>query len=124
MNGVAVEISRKAGEIPRNRRLASTVEEALDRFCRATWPIKPAVMAAREWGLTRDEAREVLRGRASRAVINKIARHRAGGLDVMIPLFEQVCGQTLAEFNAERRAEGFRRVDEANDYHFRPGGRA
>ena len=116
MTGVAMEISRDVRGI--SRKATCALEEALESYCRRRWTRSPAAEAAKAWALTADEAREVLRGRASRNVINKIARHRAGGLKVMLPLMERVTGQTLAEFNAEKRERAFRQLEEADDFDF------
>lgn len=122
MTGVAVEISRGVGEKPRNR--TCSLEEALERYCRRRWRVRTAAMVAEEWGLSRDEAREVVRGRASKAVLNKVAHHRRGGLPVMLALLENVTGQTAADLFADRRARALRHYESVPEPDFGPWGRS
>jgi len=89
------------------------LRDALATYARLRWPTNAAKHAAREWGLTLDEAKGLVAGRASQATIDKVLKHRNGGWKVAIPILGATIGQELDGFLA---AEQRRLADEREQY--------
>lgn len=75
--------------------------DALADVCRQRWPSGTAKLAAREWGLTVDEARGVVAGRCSFTTYDKVVK-RPGGFLVGLRVLEAVTGQSVAHFFSEQ----------------------
>ena len=99
------------------------IRDALATYCRLRWPTGAAKLVAREWGLSLDEARGVVAGRASQATIDKIWKHRNGGWSVALEVIGAVTGQSVADYlkNQRRTNEEEARRSRALDRHFRAG---
>lgn len=80
------------------------LRDALAGYSRARWPTNTTKAIAHEWGLTIDEAKGVMLGRASQTTIDKILRHRNGGWAVVLPVLGAVIGHGVDDFiQSERR---------------------
>lgn len=101
MNGVLVDFSRNKWAEQRSFRLDRGSADALADLCRHRWPSNTAKYAAREWGLSLDEARGVVAGRASKTTIDKI--YKRGGPPVFLAVLEEVWGQSIARYFIEMR---------------------
>lgn len=117
MNGEVVEIPRIDAEKQRVLNLDRGFAEALAEYARRRWPDSAAKAAAREWGLTMDQARELVRGNASKTSIEKAFKR--GGLALALPIVEEVTGQSVArylyELGASHENHGRRLVALAGD---------
>lgn len=91
------------------------LRDALGTYMRLRWPANTAKLAAKEWGLTLDEARGAMLGRTSVQTIDKI--FKAGGWGVVLPVLGAVIGHGVDDFIAQerRRMRHERRVYEAQD---------
>ena len=86
--------------------------DALATFCQQHFPAQGRRKAvAREWDLRDDEARAVIDGQASKATLDRIWKHPAGGWRVILPVMGAVVGQTADAFiiNEKRKLENERR---------------
>jgi hypothetical protein len=72
------------------------LREALGIYARRKWPLNTSVHAAREWGIPKTTAANVLKGHASDATVTKIIR--AGGWDLALPVLGAVIGSPVHEF--------------------------
>lgn len=89
--------------------------DALAAHVRHRWPVHSAKCAAREWGLSLDEARGVVAGRTSLATLDRIFKHPNGGWAVILPVMGSVVGHSVEDFfNSEtQRLRDERRQNEA-----------
>lgn len=73
--------------------------EALAVFVQQSFPAQGRRKAvARTWDLRDDEARSVIDGQASKATLDRIWKHPAGGWRVILPVMGAVVGQTADAF--------------------------
>lgn len=84
------------------------IENALAKIARRRWPTNSLDHIASEWGLTTGEARGVLYASASRSTLNKIMKHRRGGLGLWLEVVAEVTGERLDTY-ITRQAEEARR---------------
>jgi hypothetical protein len=84
------------------------MENGLAKICRRRWPTNSLDHIAAEWGLTVGEARGVLYAQASRSTLNKIMKHRRGGLSLWLEIIAEVTGERLDSY-ITRQAEEARR---------------
>ena len=122
MTQVTVTITRNTRESSRKVRVS--VEASLERLCRRTWPRRTAACAAHEWALTIDEARELVRGRASKRVLEKIWTHPRGGWPILVAVMEPVIGEPITAYAEQTRQAAARMLDEASLLDFGPRGYA
>jgi hypothetical protein len=97
-----VDISHNERAGQRSLGLDRATRDSVATYCRQTWPSNTAKMAAREWGLSLDEARGVVSGRASQATIDKIFKHPNGGWRVVLPVLGSVIGHGVDAFFREQ----------------------
>lgn len=112
MQVTAMEILHGKREVQHSFGLDRLTRDALAAYARLRWPSGAAKHAAREWGLSVDEARGVVAARASLATIDRIWKHPAGGWAVLFPVMGAVIGQTAEDFlqhERKRHAELARR---------------
>lgn len=75
--------------------LTRHTRDALAKYCELRWPYARQRHVAREWGLTRDQARAVCEASASAATIDAIWKHPNGGWGVLVPVLGAVIGQSF-----------------------------
>lgn len=93
-----VEILHDERAEQRSLGLDKATRDALAAYCRLHWPQHTAKSAARAWGLSLDEGRGVVAGRASQSTIDKIWKHPDGGWAVALPVLGAVVGKPVHEF--------------------------
>jgi hypothetical protein len=96
-----MEIRRNYSASQRNLRLDKGIRDAVADLLRQRWPSGTAKMAAREFRLSVDRAREAVQGRASLTTVEQIIKQ--GGPPVALPIIEAVWGGSLAHYFAELR---------------------
>lgn len=74
------------------------MEQGLAAIVRRRWPLNPVDQIAREWGLSDGQARGVLYATASRSTLNKILKHKRGGLSLWLEIIAEVTGERLETF--------------------------
>ncbi len=79
-----------------NLPFAQDLREALANYARRTWPIQTSVHASKAWGVSKDTAKNVLKGHASDATVTKIIR--AGGWQLALPVIGAVIGHPVDAF--------------------------
>ena len=87
------------------------MEKGLAAIARRRWPSNPIDHIAREWGLTEGQARGVLYAQASRSTLNRILKHKRGGLKLWLAIIAEVTGERLENF-IEQQANEARRERE------------
>lgn len=80
------------------------MKEALASFVRTRWPTHTQKTIEREWGLTIDEAKGLIKGQASVRTIEKVLGHKNGGWAVALPVMGSVIGHDLADYIRQERA--------------------
>lgn len=118
MTATSMTISTNNGQFQPILPLDRATRDALATFCQQTFPasgIRKSV--ANEWGLTLDEARAVIEGRASAPTLDRIWKHPRGGWRVILPVLGAVVGQTADAFiiQEKQRLEHERRNYEARE---------
>ena len=98
------------------------LEEAFDRYCRRRWRRSTAACICDEFGLSNNEARELLRRRISKSVIDKIFGHRNGGWPVIDEVLSLAYG-SRRDYQAERREAAWRELETFAEDAFPIGGR-
>lgn len=78
-------------------------KDGLADFVRGRWPTHTQKTIEREWDLTTDEAKGLLRGQASLRTIEKILGHKNGGWRVALPILGGVIGHGLTDFIASEK---------------------
>lgn len=96
MTWMDISHNERAGQ--RSLGLDRASRDALATYCRAEWPGNTSKHVAREWGLSLDEARGAVAGRASQATIDKIFKHPNGGWRVVLPVLGSVIGHGVDAF--------------------------
>jgi len=76
------------------------LREALAIYARRTWPLNTSVHASKAWGISKDTARNLLKGSASDATVTRIIR--AGGWGLALPVIGAVIGEPVHEFFREQ----------------------
>ncbi|MFI8683207.1 hypothetical protein ACIGFJ_12670 [Brevundimonas diminuta] len=79
------------------------MKEALASFVRNRWPVHTQKTIEREWGLTIDEAKGLIKGQASVRTIEKVLAHKNGGWAVALPIMGGVIGHGLTDYIASER---------------------
>jgi hypothetical protein len=94
-----IRYAKRGGQ--RSLALDKNTRDALADYCRERWPHHTAKMAAREWGLSVDEARGVLAARTSLTTYDKIKK--AGGWSVILGVEAKVIGHGIDQYLADAR---------------------
>jgi hypothetical protein len=118
MTGIAMDITTRTRGFSHSPRL--TLEESLDRYARRRDPARPGAFLRRQFGLSADQAREVLRKRGSKAVIGQIAAHPNGGWGVLVELYEPVIGRSFRTWAAEQRERALDAFEAAGELDIGP----
>lgn len=92
-----------------NLPFAQDLREALANYARRTWPVQTSVHAAKAWGVSKDTAKNVLKGHASDATVTKI--FRAGGWQLALPVIGAVIGQPVDAFFREQMKQAAREAE-------------
>lgn len=79
------------------------MKDGLAAFVRNRWPVHTQKTIEREWGLTTDEAKGLIKGQASVRTIEKVLAHKNGGWAVALPIMGGVIGHGLTDFIASER---------------------
>lgn len=101
MTGTLVEIRHNKSESQRNLKLDKGSKDAMADYWRHRWPSNTAKYGAREFGLTLDQARSVVAGRASLSTLDQI--EKAGGWPVIFAVKAMVLGKGADQFLIETR---------------------
>jgi hypothetical protein len=101
MTDVLVEIPRNKWQGQRNLALDTGFRDVVADYLTRRWPAGTAKMAAREFDLTVDRAREAVAGRVSLTTLEQIFKR--GGFAVALPIVAAVIGQSLAHYFREMR---------------------
>lgn len=83
--------------------LDTASRDALADYARLRWPSGTAKAAAAAWGLSMDEARGLVAGRASQTTIDKVMKR--GRWAVALPILAAVIGQALDDFLRQEREQ-------------------
>jgi len=94
----AAEIMNPGG---RGLPLARDLREALAIYARRTWPTHTSSYAAKAWGISKDTAKNLLRGSASDTTVTAILR--AGGWRLATAVIGATIGQSLEDWIASER---------------------
>ncbi len=111
---VDISHNERAGQRSLGLDLAS--REALSTYARQTWPTNTAKNAAREWGLSLDEARGIVAGRASQTTIDKVYKHPNGGWRVILPVLGAVVGHGVDAFFRQQMMQVAREAERAQQH--------
>lgn len=90
------------------------LREALGVYARRRWPLNTSVHAAREWGIPKATAKNVLKGHASDATVTSIIR--AGGWELALPVIGAVIGQPVHTFFREQMREAAKAAEHAQEH--------
>lgn len=77
-------------------------DTGLALYCERRWPVGRRKAIEREWGLSVDDAKSVVEGKASKRILSKIWKHERGGWFVSIPIMGAVIGKPLYAFFREQ----------------------
>lgn len=97
-----------------NLPFAQDLREALANYARRTWPLNTSVHAAKAWGVSKDTAKNVLKGHASDATVTKIIR--AGGWQLALPVIGAVIGQPVDAFFRDQMKHAAREAARAQEH--------
>lgn len=111
MTGLAVKNRDNLGQFREIRPNDFGMENALAGIVRRRWPSATADNAAAEWGLTEGEAKGVVYATASRTTLNKILKHRRGGLGLWLEIIAEVTGERLDSYITRQAEEAARERD-------------
>lgn len=111
-----VDISHNERAGQRSLGLDRATRDSVATFCRAEWPTNTAKHVAREWGLSLDEARGVVAGRASQATIDKIFKHPNGGWRVVLPVLGSVIGHGVDAFFRQQMIQAAKAAEHARQH--------
>lgn len=78
-------------------------KDGLAELARRRWPTHTQKTIEREWNLSTDEAKGLLRGQASLRTIEKILSHKNGGWRIALPILGGVIGHGLTDYIASER---------------------
>jgi len=90
------------------------LREALANYARRTWPVNTSVHAAKAWGVSKDTAKNVLKGHASDATVTAILR--AGGWELALPVIGAVIGEPVHAFFREQMKQAAREAELAVEH--------
>lgn len=93
---------------------AQDLREALGNYARRTWPLNTSVHMAKAWGISKDTAKNVLKGHASDATVTAIIR--AGGWELGLPVIGAVIGQPVETFFREQMRKAAREAELALEH--------
>lgn len=102
MTGTLVEIRHNKWPAQRKLALDTGTRDAMADYWRLRWPSNTAKLGAREFGLTLDQGRSVVAGKASLTTIDQI--EKAGGWPVIFAVKALVIGQGADQFLSELKA--------------------
>lgn len=97
-----------------NLPFAQDLREAISNYARRTWPLHTSVHAAKAWGISKDTAKNVLKGHASDATVTKILR--AGGWELALPVIGAVIGEPVHAFFREQMKQAAREAERAHEH--------
>lgn len=93
---------------------AQDLREAIGNYARRTWPVSTSIHAAKAWGVSKDTAKNVLKGHASDATVTKILQ--AGGWELALPVIGAVIGQPVDAFFREQMKRAAREAERAHEH--------
>lgn len=108
MSITAAEVMTFGGQ---NLPFAQDLREAIGNYARRTWPTQTSVHASKAWGISKDAAKNVLKGHASDATVTKIIR--AGGWALVLPVVGAVIGEPVHAFFREQMKQAAREAERA-----------
>lgn len=97
-----------------NLPFAQDLREALANYARRTWPVNTSGHMAKAWGVSKDTAKNVLKGHASDATVTKIIR--AGGWAVALPVIGAVIGEPVHTFFRDQMKEAAKQAERAKHH--------
>jgi len=93
---------------------AQDLREALANYARRTWPIRTSIHMAEAWGISKDTAKNVLKGHASDATVTAIIR--AGGWQLALPVIGAVIGEPVHAFFRDQMTQAAKEADRAREH--------
>lgn len=91
-------------------------DTGLALYCERRWPVGRRKAVEAEWGLSVDDARSVVEGKASKRIISKIWKHPRGGWSVAIPVMGAVIGQPIEAFFRDQMKRAAREAERAHEH--------
>lgn len=116
MTVTAMSILRSDGEKRPTLELDVEWETGLAIYCRDRWPTGRRKAIEREWGLSVDDARSVVEGKASKRIISKIWKHPRGGWSVALPVMGAVIGQPIDAFFRNQMQQAAKAAEHARHH--------
>jgi hypothetical protein len=104
MTGLALKNRDNLGQFREIRPNDFGMENALAGIVRRRWPSATTDNVSAEWGLSAGEAKGVVYATASRTTLNKIMKHRRGGMGLWLEIIAEVTGERLDSY-IQRQAE-------------------
>jgi hypothetical protein len=98
MSGALMKNRDNLGQFREIRPSDFGMENSLAGIVRRRWPSATADNVAAEWNLTEGEAKGVVYATASRTTLNKILKHRRGGLSLWLEIIADVTGERLDSY--------------------------
>lgn len=93
---------------------AQDLREALANYARRTWPTNTSGHMAKAWGISKDTAKNILKGHASDATVTRIIR--AGGWALVLPVMGAVIGQPVDAFFRQQLKVAAREAERAVEH--------
>lgn len=87
------------------------LREALGLYARRTWPLHTSVHASKAWGVSKETAKNLLKGHASDATVTLILRK--GGWALALPVIGAVIGEPVHAFFREQTRQAAREAEHA-----------
>lgn len=91
-------------------------DTALAVYCERRWPVGRRKAVEKEWGLSVDDARAVVEGKASKRIISMIWKHKRGGWAVALPVMGAVIGQPIDAFFRQQNLNAAREASRALEH--------
>lgn len=105
MRALAMDFRTQNGDFDPRFPVDKTIRDALADHCRRLYPANSVKLLAREYGLSLDEAKGVLAGRASLNSLSQIIKSKNGGWSVLLPVMSAVIGESLDQHISKQRSE-------------------
>jgi len=86
---------------PATKSNQTSMEEALADLVKALWPVDTGPNIQREFGVSKNDARRIMEGRASKRHIYTVLRHPKGEYAVGLYLLARVIGRDLEPYLLE-----------------------
>lgn len=105
MRALSVDIRSHNGFSRPKLSVDKSIRDVLTDHFRRLYPANGTKLLAKEFGLSLDEAKGVLAGRASLNSLNQIIRSKNGGWSVLLPVMTAVIGESLDQHISKQRQD-------------------